>query len=177
MRPLIFSLLLASSIIAAELPRPASELAVKMPDGKQKLLSEYRGDVVCVAFILTTCSHCQKAVQDLSAVENELGPKGFRVLAAAINDDANVPQFMQEFKPAFSVGVATREVAAQYMKFNPGERAFMPFLLFIDRKGVIRAQYTGADEAFFNDGAKNIREQAEKLLGNSTVAKGRRGTR
>jgi thiol-disulfide isomerase/thioredoxin len=178
MRTLLFSLLLTSSIFAAEIPRPASDIAIKMPDGKQKSVSEYRGNVLCLAFILTTCSHCQKAVQDLTAVEKELGSKGFRVLAAAINEDANVPQFMQEFKPSFPVGVSTREVAGQSMKFSPGDRAFMPFLLFIDRKGIVRAQYTGADEAFFNDGQKNIREEAEKLLGASAAAgKSPRGTR
>jgi hypothetical protein len=38
-------------------------------------------------------------------------------------------------------------------------------MVFIDRKGIIRAQYSGADEKFFDDNQdRHIREQAEKLL-------------
>jgi hypothetical protein len=40
--------------IAAEIPRPAPELAIALPDGKQLRVSEYRGKAVILTFILTT---------------------------------------------------------------------------------------------------------------------------
>jgi hypothetical protein len=46
--------LLAGSVFAADVPRKAPELGVKLPDGKQALVSSYRGKVLCLAFILTT---------------------------------------------------------------------------------------------------------------------------
>ncbi len=37
--------------------------------------------------------------------------------------------------------------------------------MFIDRKGVIRAQYTGVDEAFFDaQQEQHMRDEVEKLL-------------
>ena len=46
--------LLAGSAFAAEVPRKAPEFAIQMPDGKQVLVSSYKGKVLCLAFILTT---------------------------------------------------------------------------------------------------------------------------
>ena len=41
--------------------RKAPELAFNIPGQGQKLLSQYRGKVVALEFILTTCPHCQAA--------------------------------------------------------------------------------------------------------------------
>jgi len=40
----------------------------------------------------------------------------------------------------------------------------MPQLVFIDRKGEIRAQYAGDDKFFAEDQEKRMREQIEALL-------------
>ena len=39
---------------AAEIPRKAPELEINLPDGKKLNVSDFRGKVVCLAFILTT---------------------------------------------------------------------------------------------------------------------------
>jgi hypothetical protein len=39
---------------AAEIPRKSPEFAIQLSGGKQALVSDYRGKVVCVVFILTT---------------------------------------------------------------------------------------------------------------------------
>jgi hypothetical protein len=42
--------------------------------------------------------------------------------------------------------------------------------VFIDRNGVIRAQYTGVDEGFFdNQQEQHMRDEAEKLLNEGGV--------
>jgi hypothetical protein len=46
--------LLASSVWAAEIPRPAPDLVTQLTDGKQLKVSDYRGKVLCLTFILTT---------------------------------------------------------------------------------------------------------------------------
>jgi hypothetical protein len=45
--------LLASAAFAVNLPRPAGDVTIRLPFG-QKLLSEYKGKVIVLAFILTT---------------------------------------------------------------------------------------------------------------------------
>jgi hypothetical protein len=39
---------------SAELPRKAPELTIPLPDGQSVKISDYRGKVVVLAFILTT---------------------------------------------------------------------------------------------------------------------------
>jgi hypothetical protein len=46
--------LLATGVLAVNLPRPASEVAISTANGGQELLSQYRGKVVILVFILTT---------------------------------------------------------------------------------------------------------------------------
>src|SRR5690349_18641607 len=80
----------AGSSTAAEVPRRSPEFAIQMPDGRQILLSQYRGKVVALIFILTYCPHCQKTIQSLSKLQPEYGPRGFQVLASAIEDMAKL---------------------------------------------------------------------------------------
>jgi hypothetical protein len=42
------------SLVAADTPRPAPDISVSLPDGRQLRLADYRGKVVSFAFILTT---------------------------------------------------------------------------------------------------------------------------
>jgi hypothetical protein len=46
---------------------------------------------------------------------------------------------------------------------------YVPHLVFIDRKGVIRAQYPGSDKFYENEEA-NIRKEIEALLKESAAA-------
>src|SRR6185436_11572748 len=91
---------------AADLPRKAPELAISMPAGKPVLLSEYKGKVVAVCFILTTCPHCQQTVGHLKKLQTEYGPRGFQVLASAIEQGSAkaVPGFVKTYNPPFPVG-------------------------------------------------------------------------
>jgi hypothetical protein len=101
----------------------------------------------------------------LNGIAKDLKPKGFEVAAAAVNEDGNVPDFIKTYNPPFPVGKAGSLNALEYLQWPPNIRPLVPFMVFIDRKGMIRAQFTGADATFFDDGQeKNIREQAEKLL-------------
>lgn len=40
--------------VAAEIPRKSPEFVVQFPNGAQSLVSQYRGKVLCLVFILTT---------------------------------------------------------------------------------------------------------------------------
>ncbi|HYL76679.1 MAG TPA: hypothetical protein VEU96_20865 [Bryobacteraceae bacterium] len=51
---LVLLALLAACSFAAQVPRKSPEFGIQTPDGKQVLLSTYRGKVVCFLFILTT---------------------------------------------------------------------------------------------------------------------------
>jgi hypothetical protein len=104
----------------------------------------------------------------LSGIQKELGPKGFAVVAGTLNDNPNIPDFMQRFNPGFPVGEVNHLGVYEYLQMNPGMRVFVPYMVFIDRKGMIRSQYTGTDKIMdeTQSGAL-LREEALKFLSES----------
>jgi hypothetical protein len=103
----------------------------------------------------------------LSGIQNELGPKGFQAIEAAINENPNVPGFVQQFRPTFPVGVADHMAAMGYMQFSVAMKPpFVPYMAIIDRIGTIRAQYTGSDPFLVNETAmeQSIRTEVMKYL-------------
>jgi hypothetical protein len=56
------------------------------------------------------------------------------------------------------------------MQMNIAQRVYVPYMVFIDRKGIIRAQYTGTDKIMdetLNGSA--LRDEALKLLNESSA--------
>jgi len=152
---------------AAEVPRPAPELTINIPNGKPIRLSEYRGKTVLLAFILTTCSHCQAVTRGLVKDYAELGPKGLQVIEVAIEDMAAtaVPGFKQLYATNFPVGYATNHEAVGFLQHPRGAPFLMPALVFIDKTGVIRAQWGGGDEALKLDvQEKSVRDTIIEVM-------------
>jgi len=123
--------------------------------------------VVALAFILTSCPDCQRTVRVLIQNQNEFGPRGFQVLASAIEEKArtDVPGFVRQFNPPFPVGYNQLRQALDFMQHPPMVGPIMPLLAFIDREGVIRAQYEGQEPFLAADQVeKNLRAKILELL-------------
>jgi len=166
---LLLLLLFVPAARPAELPRPAPEYIIKLDDGKTLELSQYKGKAVVLAFILTYCSHCQRTIGFLIQDQNEYGPRGLQVLASAVESGAQlaVPSFIKTFNPPFPVGYNDDQgtAAMSFMQHPVMKIPLMPMLAFIDRQGVIRAQYEGDDANFFGDQhEQNLRKEIEALL-------------
>ena len=161
-------LCLAGTLVAADIPRPSPDFAINLNGGGQIHLNQYQGKVLVLAFILTYCPHCQFTAQILSGLQKEYRPQGLQVLASAIDPMASmkVPDFIKQFQPGYPVGSNDHNDAVTYLQHPVMFRLMMPQLVFIDRKGTIRAQYAGDDEKFFDKATqeKNIRDVIEPLL-------------
>jgi peroxiredoxin len=164
--------LTAPIVQAANLPRPAPEFVINLAPGKSIKLSQYKGKTVVVAFILTYCSHCQKSIGFLTKDQQEFGPRGLQVLASAIDAPTAVPGFILQFNPPFPVGFNTNEEAMGFMQHVPMMTSYMPMIAFIDKDGVVRAQYEGNDP-FLSEGVqeRNLRDKIEELLKPATPGK------
>jgi len=68
----------AAALHAANIPRKAPDFAIAPTNGQSIALSQYRGKVVALVFILTTCPHCQGAIRCLSEDQNEFGRAAFK---------------------------------------------------------------------------------------------------
>src|ERR1700679_273382 len=81
-----FGLASASEVIVHKSP----ELAFNIPNQGDRLLSQYRGKVVALEFILTTCPHCQAASQVMNKMQERYGNRGFQALDVAIDPNADL---------------------------------------------------------------------------------------
>jgi thiol-disulfide isomerase/thioredoxin len=153
---------------APPVPRKAAEFVIQMPD-KQLLLSSYRGKIVVMAFMFTTCPHCQKMAGILAQVQKEYADKGVQVLGAAFDPGAaaQVQKFIQVFGVNFPCGYSNPKAVMDFEQVtNP---PFVPDLIFIDKAGTIRSQYVpdGSDpapEKFLSNPEVNIRAELDKML-------------
>jgi len=146
--------------------RKAPEFVFNMQDGSQLLLSSMRGKVVAIAFMFTTCPHCQALCPVLANLQKDYTAKGVQFVGDVIDPGAKdgLANFNQLYaRGAFPVGWSTQESALEFMK-HPDPRFYVPMMAFVDKKGYIRSQYIG-DNDFFREQDKNIRAELDRDLG------------
>jgi len=157
----------------ADALRKAPELAFSVPGQGQKLLSQYRGKVVALEFIFTTCPHCQAASRVMTKFQQEYGSRGLQVIDVAVNENADllVQNFTKDFQVGFPVGWTPRDQMISFMGFNSG-RFVVPQLVLIDRKGNIHYQTPALEDENWDKLMKEdaIREHIEELLSESSAS-------
>jgi peroxiredoxin len=172
MRKLLLLVALATSLFGADakkaepVPRKAREFVIQLVDGQQKLLSSYRGKTIALAFMYTTCPHCQKTAQVLNGIQTEYATKGVQVLGVTFDQGAQqrVQQFNKSLGLNFPCGYSNNGASVlEFLELPPDEPYFVPILVFIDKLGNIRSQYVG-DEKFLNNQEVNIRAELDKAL-------------
>lgn len=173
----VFAALGAASYASGPVPRPAPALDFTDGTGKHIVLSNYKGKVVVVQFLLTTCPHCQAFSLILDKLQAEYGAKGFQALGAAV--DEATPEmarnYQAKYAQAFPVGPLLREPLMSFLGLSVMERPGFPQIAVVDRKGQIREQTTTEmikqplqDEA-------HLRALVEKLLAEGAAAPGKSG--
>ena len=104
----------------------------------------------------------------MSGVERDFGSKGVKVLGVTYSEDAlkELPAYMAEVKPAYTVGYCSRASAVAFVEGDPKDRRTLPQLVFIDRAGRVVAQYKGSSDflQYDQDREKNIRDLVLKLV-------------
>lgn len=156
---------------AADLPRKCPDFEIHLADGRNLSPAQFKGKIVALALISTTCPHCQHYTQTLGAIQKEYGPRGVQIVAAAFNDDAKtlLPLFLQQFQPQFPTGWVDRTAALNFMQISILNQGYVPKIAFIDRAGMIQKQFEGQDQ-FFVDPDKSTRATLEEMLKAPTIA-------
>jgi peroxiredoxin len=160
---------LAACAAAAPAPRPAPEFTIHLISGRDIHLSSYRGKVVVLLMVSTDCPHCQSTARFLESLVKRLGPRGYQPLAAAFNQNAHmlVQSFIDKARVTFPVGYADRSSVLAFLGRSPKVVTYVPVAVFIDRRGMIRGQYTGDDPFLGPDDDvrdRNILMLVEQLL-------------
>jgi thiol-disulfide isomerase/thioredoxin len=172
MKTLLALTLIAGTALGATVPRPAPELAIKMTDGSQTLLSTYKGKVVLLAFVFTTCSHCQNVTGILNGLQAEYKPKGVQFLESAFNEGAEnlAGAFKDTYVRGFPMGYNEKMTVLEFLQHSAMEPYYVPIIVFVDRKGMVRAQHIG-DEKYLQNAEQSIRASLDGLLKEAPAAK------
>ena len=157
--------LLSLPVSGAKIPRKAPKLTFKLPSGKELSLEQFRGKVIALEFLLTTCPHCKRTEATMQRLYAEFGPKGFQPLGIAFNDNAlrDLPAYLQSVRVTYPVGVADRYAVVDFLQHPILLTMWTPQLVIIDKKGIIRYQYAGTDK-FFRNEEENLRKLLPVLL-------------
>jgi peroxiredoxin len=130
-KTVLLSFLFALGALAQAVPRPAPPMEV---------YGAHRGQVVVMAFMITTCTHCQAVSRELETLYVEMKDRGLRVIGCVFDDGADPLAFSRKQQLSYPVISVPRTTVEQFMGIPPGARIGTPQLAFIDRKGMIRAQ-------------------------------------
>ncbi len=152
-------------VLAAKIPREAPEFVFETASGQKLNLSQYKGKVIALEFLLTTCPHCKRTSKVMQDLYNEYSGKGFQAIGVAFNDGAAslLPSYILETGVSYPLGASHRDRVIDFMQHPVMLTMWTPMMVIIDKEGNIRAQYQGTDD-FFRAEEKNLREWIEKLL-------------
>lgn len=158
--------MLSGSVWAGDVPRPAAPLTMKAFDGQQVSLDDLKGKVVAVMFFSTTCPHCQQTTQLLNPLYSQWKSRGLEILGFALNPEATagLPEFKQKFNVQFPLGLATRSEMTRFAEISVMARFYVPYMMFVDRNGVIREEHPGGDKPFYDKQEANLKASLDRLL-------------
>ena len=128
----------ASSAPGAADAEPAPDVELKTVDGKTVKVSDLRGQVVLLNFWATWCVPCRSEIPSLSAMQRDLGGRGFKVLGVTTYDSADVVRdYQKDVKQEYTVATGDDSVANRYAVGT------LPTTFIIDRQGRVRHKIIG----------------------------------
>jgi peroxiredoxin len=109
---------------------------------------DYRGKVLLVDFIQTTCAVCKRLTDILVQVKANYGDKiGMMSIMTLPDNYQTVDKFATERKIPWPMLFDSGQVMMSYLKATPSNpKVEFPHLFLIDKVGTIRNDYDGNDE-------------------------------
>jgi protein SCO1 len=158
---------------------PAPPFALTSQDGKPVALQDFRGRVLAVNFIYTSCPDiCPLLTAKMAKVQDELGADfGPRVdfVSITLDPENDTPEVLKNFAEAFeakpagwsfltgapsAIAAVIRQYGVVAVKNPDGGIDHSELTSLIDRRGMLRVQYAGV--AF---DPEELRRDLQSLLG------------
>ncbi len=155
----------ATGLLAQTKKAPAGPvLKISLPGGRSMLTTQLTGGPCAVTIFKTTCPHCQVSLPIMEKVVKEFGPKGFKAVAVAVDQNAEplVKDFARNYKITFPLGWAPIEDICRFMDQKP-EQLYVPAMMVFDRRHKVQGRFPGGD-AFFRMEEANLRNLVEMLV-------------
>jgi len=121
---------------------------------------DYRGKVLIVDFIQTTCDICLHLTQNLVQVQQKYGDKiGILSITTLPDNYQKGDAYSREHSVHWPILFDSGQVMMSYLKMTPANpTVHFPHIFFIDRSGMIRDDFEG------NVGTDEISAEIEKLM-------------
>ncbi len=143
---LVAGIWLAQTRYAPQAPAlPAAVLwQLTYPDtqGRPQALSQWRGRVLVLNFWASWCAPCREEIPDFVALRAQYAAKGVEFVGIAVDNQANVAQFMQ--RQAVNYPILIGEGAANNLARQLGNPSgALPYTIVLDREGNIVLKHLG----------------------------------
>jgi len=118
----------------------APDFVLKSTDGHNLRLSEYRGDVVVLAFWASWCGSCKSALAELNTIAD--APDSGRPVVLGISldgDAARASSIAQSLGLKYPTLVDTRQAIGRLYDVET-----LPLTLLVDRDGIVRGTWASA---------------------------------
>ncbi len=169
-RRVSLSAALLASILSAsgELSnRRAPGFALPVPDYSHYYdLQDFRGKVVLIDIMTTTCPHCMLLSSALEKAKDKYGDKvGILSVVLPPDNQDSVTKYKQVHHVTIPIVCDMGQMAISYMNAKPGMAHMdVPHLFIIDRQGMIRNDFTydDKDKAVFE--GPGLFTEIDKLL-------------
>jgi peroxiredoxin len=134
---------LAFSTSARPSPRPAPDFVMTDVDGNSFKLSDYRGKVVVLEFMQTTCEYCQAQEPRMKELRSSF--PGDVVMAMISTNPGDTEQILRQYRDQNLVGwIAMRDTSGVSSTYNV---TGTPTIFIIDKNGDIAYQHVGFTDA------------------------------
>lgn len=155
--PRLLLVLLATALFASAEVKVGEPFPALKNQGLEGALPDLSGRVVMVDFWATWCAPCKTSFPLYSALQTELAPRGFSLVAVSVDKTAKgYADFVKRLAPSFT----TARDAEQKLVAAVAPPA-MPTCYLLDRKGVLRFVHAG----FHGDeDVKQLRAEITQLL-------------
>jgi len=141
MRNFLAVLLCSAALVSAQNARRAPGFA--LPDAQLHFhdLADYRGKVLVLEFMQTTCAHCARFAEILAQVTPKYGNKVAILAVTNVNTDspAQIAQYVSGHKIGYPVLMDQGQMMFSYILSPKG--AEVPHVYLIDANGYIRGDY------------------------------------
>ncbi|MDE0126663.1 MAG: TlpA disulfide reductase family protein [Bryobacterales bacterium] len=147
-------------------PRPAQPFEAVSYDGRTVSLDALKGKAAVLMFFSTDCPHCQRTALRIDPIYRSLRERGFEVIGLSLNstDNAGLREFANRFQASFPLTLSSRSEFSRISGVSVMTRIYYPYLLFLDRDGMIQEEHQGSEQAWFDRVDVNFLQAVERLM-------------
>ena len=151
------ALLVAASLSAVPtlVGKPAPDFALRSMDGKNRRLSEFRGQVVLINFWARWAGDSRQQMPALDRINTTYNRAGLVVLGVSVDEDwRRAREFAEGMKVGYPILFdTTPDIGRDYLLGK------MPMTILVDRSGVVRyssAGFKSGDELAYLDEIREL---------------------